>query len=200
MRKLRLDGESDEAFRQRATRAVLMARLLTEACLRNRDVQAMLADSQDPHTEAGLRQNPIVRIDYEQAYAIAGIGEGLYATRNKHWGSGPTILPLEPDDPVRGRYILYVYKENSLYNRRFEQRQRMKDLLGRKFAPLVEAAKYQRHTKQMFLESLSEEQAAAIRRLLRVAPATFWRACRGKEFLKLPSPAEQTYFDFMADD
>jgi hypothetical protein len=55
--------------------------------------------------------------------------------------SSPTsILPLEPDDPVDARRVLYLYKENSVYNRRFMQRQKMKRLLGREHRSLSEDA------------------------------------------------------------
>jgi len=40
-------------------------------------------------------------------------------------------MPLEPDDEFFAYRVTYFYRENSLYNRRFEQRQRLKELLGR---------------------------------------------------------------------
>src|SRR5438105_2315540 len=67
---------------------------------------------------------PTVRVEYEQAFAIGGIGECLAATSKKTWGAGPQILPLALDDWFYPERITYVFKENSLYNRRFEQRRR----------------------------------------------------------------------------
>lgn len=183
MLSLRLEGETDDEFRHRAERAALYAKALVEACLENVEVQEMIADPDDPHTEASLRRNPIVRIDYEQAICIATIGEGLYATRSKSWGSGPNILPLEKDDPVQGTRIIYIFKESSVYNRRFLQRRKIKDLLGKKYRKLVGEAKTR---KAIFLENLLPEHALAIRRILGVDPALFWRTCRGKTFLDLP--------------
>jgi hypothetical protein len=122
-----------------------------------------------------------------------------YATRNKSWGDGPYIRPIAPDDPVDPMYILYVFRENSRYNRRYEQRRRMKELLGRRHRSLVEKAKYKRHTKKMFLESLTAAQADAIRRIFNVEPGIFWRAARGRYTLDLPPRLVQLGFDFMED-
>ena len=161
------------------------ATILIQAALANERIRSFIADPALPYTEQSERTNPTVRIDYDQAFAIAGIGEGIYATRNKTWGDGPFILPLQPDDPVNPYRILYVYKEGSIYNRRFEQRRRLKELLGRRHRSLVEAAKYKRTTKTMFLASITGEQVSAIRRILGIDAGTFWRACRGREFLNL---------------
>jgi hypothetical protein len=46
-------------------------------------------------------------------------------------------MPLLPDEPGSPDRILYVYKPNSLYNRRFLQRRRLKELLGRSHRPLI---------------------------------------------------------------
>lgn len=97
-------------------------------------------------------------------------------------------------------FILYIYKEGSEYNRRFEQRRRMKELLGRHYRSLVEKAKYHRHTKKMFLESLTEDQTWAVRRILDVEPGTFWRAARGKTFIDFPPRAIQLLLDFDDDE
>ena len=59
--------------------------MLTNACLANRDAQALIAERREPYSESGLRRHPIVRIDFEEGFAIASIGEELAATRCKHW-------------------------------------------------------------------------------------------------------------------
>lgn len=151
-------------------------------------------------TEEGVLLNPTVRIEYEQAIAFGGIGETIYATRNKHWGDGPWIMPLKVDDMFYAERITYRYRQNSLYNRRFEQRQRMKELLGRRYRPLVEIAKYKRHTRAMFLETLTPDQARAVERRLNVDPITFWRMCRGKTFVELPPREVQLELPFGEDD
>ncbi len=182
-RELRLPGEGDADFRARVERAARYAKLLVDAALANYDIQAYIADPELPYTEEKERRCPTVRIDYDEAFAVCGIGEGLQATKSKHWGAGPRILPLRPDDPVDPVHILYVFKEGSRYNLRFEQRRKLKELLGKKYRPLVEEAK--RFTLAVFLENLTAEQAYAIRRILQIDPKTFWQASRGR-ILDLP--------------
>lgn len=151
MRTLRFDGESDDAFRARAERAGRIARVLVDACLANHAVRALIADPNLPYSEESVRRHPIVRIEFEQAFAVGGIGECLDATKNKHWGDGPYVMPLQPDDPVSPDRISYVYKEGSLYNRRFLQRRRLKELLGREHRVIIGRA--MRATKKEFVAS-----------------------------------------------
>ncbi|MFV0443011.1 MAG: hypothetical protein ACK5Q5_05535, partial [Planctomycetaceae bacterium] len=125
---LRFDGETDAEFCDRVRSRAEIARVLVEACLANLCVQASIADPGSLLTEAAVRTFPVVRIEYEQAIAIGEIGATLAATRSKHWGAGPQVLPLQPDDRFFERHITYIYRENSLYNRRYLQRQRMKQL------------------------------------------------------------------------
>jgi hypothetical protein len=187
---VRLPDESDAAFRNRAERSGEIARLLITACLQNRKVRELIAGGS--LTELSVRRSPIVRVEFDQAIAIGGIGETLDATRSKHWGDGPWIMPLEPDDDFFPERITYLYRSNSLYNRRFEQRQRLKQLLG-KNRKLVGEAKY--FTKSLFLKKLTRDQAAAIRRCLNVEPGDFWRAVNGK-FLNLPKRSIRREFEF----
>ncbi len=188
---MRFPDESDEAFRERATRTAEIGRVLVDACLRNKQVQELLA--QGFLTVRGLKGCPIVRIDFEQAYAIGHPGETLHATRNKRWGDGPYVLPLEPDDRFLNGFITYFYKPESVYNRRFNQRVRLKELLG-KNRKVVGNAKY--WTKEMFLKHLTQEQTSAIRRCIGVEPGVFWRAAKGKIFLELPPREVQKEFPF----
>lgn len=184
-RRLRLDDETDEQFRRRVERMARIARLLVDAALANECVQALIADPDLPYwTEVSVRRSPPVRVRYEEATAIGDIGTCLAATRHKHWGQGPYIVPLAPDDPVDAQRILYVYHAASRYNRRFMQRQRLKELLGRQYRPLVEAA--MRSTKGVFLARLDKDQVRVIRRVFAIEPGQFWRAVRGKVFLSLP--------------
>ncbi len=181
LRTLRLLDETDSEFCQRAERAGQHAWILVDACLSNECVQEYAADSELPFlTIDDFQNHPIVRIEYEQAIAIGGIGETLRATRSKHWGEGPSILPLQQDDWFYPERITYIYRPNSLYNQRFEQRKRMKELLGKKHRPLVETAK--RSTKKIFLQFLTQEQAKAIQRILDIEPGIFWRMAKGRTF------------------
>lgn len=79
--------------------------------------------------------------------------------------------------------VTYLYRANSVYNRRFEQRRRLKELLG-PWRPLVETAK--RRTKTLIIDGLTKEERDVIRRILSVPLGRFWRACHGREFLSLP--------------
>jgi hypothetical protein len=186
MRELRIPGESDIEFRTRAERAAHYARILADAALANHFVRQFIADPTVPHTEESERCNPTVRVEYEQAIAIGRIGECLRSTRSKCWGDGPHVMPLESDDPVDPFRILYLYKEGSVYNRRFEQRRRMRELLGKGYRSLVTAAKYKHTTKAMFMAGLSDDQVQAISRILGIEPGDFWRAARGRVLLRLP--------------
>lgn len=192
---LRFSGESDSEFRTRARRAARIARVLVEACIRNECVQTYLADVELPFfTEPSIRQAPIVRIEYEQAIANGDIGSTLAATRSKHWGPGPQILPLKPGDWFYPTRVTYEYRPSSLYNQRFEQRMRLKELLGKRWRRLVGEGKF--HTKKIFLEHLTERQAQAIRNCIGVEPGEFWRACQGKSMLALPGRERQRSFPF----
>ena len=175
-----------------------MARLLVDACLANRCMQEIIADPESPYTLESVKTCPTVRIEYEQAIAIGGIGETLRATQNKYWGDGPSVLPLQPDDEFFADRITYIYRENSAYNRRFKQRMRLKQLLGKKHRKIVGEAKW--HTKKIFLQYLTDEQAHAIRKILNVEPGIFWRAVKGRIFLALPKRAEQLEFVFPEDE
>lgn len=193
--ELRFPGESDDDFRDRAERVGVIARLLVEACLANECMQQYIADDTLPcMTEDSVRRSPTVRVEYEQAIAIGDIGSTLSATKNKHWGHGPQILPLESADWFYPDRVTYCYRENSLYNRRFEQRRRLKELLGRRWRPLVEDAK--RFTKTIFLRDLTNAEARAIQRILEMEPGEFWRIATGKKLVELPPRLVQREFNF----
>lgn len=184
VQSLRFPDESDGEFRARAEREGRIARLLVEGCRGNRLVQKLIAEGM--WTSERVRRNPTVCVEFEQAIAIGGIGETVAATQSKYWGAGPWIMPLAPDDEFFPERITYFYRENSLYNRRFEQRRRLKELLGQRHRGLVGHAQHRLITKSIFLRDLTQEQTRAIERLLNIAPTDFWRACRGKQFLSLP--------------
>ena len=189
---LRFPNESDDAFLARASHIGIIAKCLVEACFKNHLVERLLAEGR--LAEESIRKNPTVRVEFEQAIAIGGVGETLNATRNKHWGDGPWIMPLEPDDEFFTDRITYLYRPNSVYNRRFEQRNRLKQLLGKNHRKLVSDAKY--FTKEIFLKRLTKRQTQAIQQILGTSPEVFWRAAQGKIFLTLPSREIQREFDF----
>ncbi len=80
----RFPHESDQDFRRRAERTARYARILVDAALANRFVRQFIGDPSLPHTEESERCNPTVRVEYEQAIAIGGLGECLQSTRSKH--------------------------------------------------------------------------------------------------------------------
>lgn len=184
---LRFPDETDAAFLARVIRTARVASVLVASCLANHEVQAALQTGE--LKERDLRSCPIVRVDWEQAIGIGRAGEVLSACKNKNWGDGPYILPLEPNDQVGGCRIGYVYKPSSLYNMRFEQRNRLKQMLGKQFRKLVGTAKY--HTKTIFMQYLTIDEANAIRRRIHVEPGIFWRAAKGKVLLDLPKRDRQ---------
>jgi hypothetical protein len=147
-RTLRLPEETDDAFRARAERTARIAGELIDACLRNRCMREFIADPALPHSDASVRLAPTVRVEYEQAVVIGDLGSCLSATKSKHWGPGPWVLPLHEDDVFDPLRVTYFYRKNSVYNRRFEQRMRLKELLGRRWRPLVGRAK--KRTKTSF--------------------------------------------------
>jgi hypothetical protein len=195
---LRFPDESEGDFRRRAERALWVAKLLVDACLKNRCMQQYIADPALPYTAESVRVSPTVRVEFEQAIAIGDLGSCLSATASKRWGDGPWLMPLQSDDEFFPDRVTYIYRPNSLYNRRFEQRRRLKELLGKRLRPLVETAK--RRTKTLFIDHLAAEEARAIRRILGVDPGKFWRACVGREFLDLPPRLVQQEFDFDKQD
>jgi hypothetical protein len=191
---LRFYGESDADFRGRAERAAQIAEVLIHESFRNTCMRAYIKDQSLPqYTVESVLRNPTVRVEYEQAIAIGGIGECLAATASKNWGEGPSVLPLEVDDWFYADRITYLFRSNSLYNRRFHQRRRMKKLLG-VHQPLVGEAKSS--TKELFLKHLTNEQIKAIQRVFHVGPGEFWRAAKGRTFLTLPPEFIQTDLEF----
>lgn len=182
-------------FLARVERVGRMARVLVAACFQNRCMQNYLDDpALQMFTNDSIRHNPTVRVEYEQAIAIGGVGECLAATKGKSWGRGPWVLPLEPNDWFFCDRITYVFKEKSVYNRRSEQRRRMKQLLAKDHRPLVQKAKSS--TKGEFLARLTTDQTKVIRRVFRVGPGEFWRAAIGKAYLDLPPEFVQRELDF----
>jgi hypothetical protein len=159
---------------------------------------ADIADPSSLCTEETVRKSPPVRVEYEQAVVIGDIGSCLSSVRGKNWGEGPWIAPLERDDPVHPQRVLYLYRANSVYNRRFVQRQELKRLLGREHRPLV--TKANRKTQRDFIAELSEAQVRAIRRRFRIGPKEFWRAVRGRAFLELPAREQQRELEFHEPD
>lgn len=189
-RTLRFQGETDAQFRLRVERAGRVARVLVDACLANVWVQDLIADDElDFYTVDSFRRDPVVRIDYDEAFAIATIGEGLAMTKSKARGDGPRILPLKPNHYVDDMFIGYVYKPASRYNRRFEQGPQLKRMLGRDYRRLVDQTK--KFTKTIFLRDLTSAEAQVIRNRINVKPGVFWRAAKGRVYLDLPKPPVQ---------
>lgn len=158
----------------------------------HRDIQHYVAHPEWARvwTVQGVTRHPTIRLVFQYATVIGGLGESLAAARHKHFGPLFGIEPLRPDDPVHPTRILFIYKATYPYNRRVEQRRALKRLLGKEHRSLVTSAA--RSTKHLFLTHyLTEAGAQAIRRRLKMEPGRFWRVAKGKEFLDLPSPPRQ---------
>jgi len=117
-------------------------------------------------TEESIRQEPPVRLRFEEASAHGLIGECLCAVQSKSWGPLVGVEPIEPDFPFDGGRIQYRFHESSRYNRRFLQRQYLKRRLGKGLRKLVGVAMGE--TQAMFLKHLSAGDEAAIRARLRI--------------------------------
>jgi hypothetical protein len=162
---------------------------LAEAALANEAVRGLLADFPRIYTEAGLRQSPIVRAEFEHATVIGHPGEALAIGLRKNWGAFRGFRPLRVDDPVDPFYVLYLFKDSSPYNRRVTQRKAMKRRLPKDLRRWVNEA--YRRPRRDFLARLPEDAAVAIRRSLGLDPVAFWRAARGTLDLGLPAPPVQ---------
>ena len=194
---LRLVGETDSQFSARAERVARIACVLIDAALANRFVQGFISDSSLPYTTSSVRNSPPLRLEYEHATAIGELGTCLRVTKHKTWGAGPYVMPLRPEDPFDPFRVLYVHKPSSVHRRRYEQRCRLKQLLGADYRSLVTAA--QRTGKRQFLQQLTPEQAIAIRRRLQISPDDFWQAACGKRFLSFPPQLLQLCLPFAAE-
>jgi hypothetical protein len=171
---------------------------LALAALANAVVRGLLADSPRIYSEAGLRQSPIVRAEFEHATVIGHPGEALAIGLGKHWGGFRGFRPLRPDDPVDPFYVLFVLRESNPYQRRVTQRKAMKRRLPKSLRRWVNEA--YRRPRRDFLAKLPEDAAAAIRRSLGLDPVGFWRAARGTLDLGLPAPPVQLLLFADADD
>jgi hypothetical protein len=164
------------------------------ACLANEHISRHLADRRTGWSRPSLEASPIVRVEFEQALVLGRLGESLCAARHKAWGVLLGARPLEARDPVHPSRIVYAFKAAAPYQRRFEQRLRLRPMLGKEYAPLVPRA--MGSGKAEFLASLSEDEAARVRARTGLEPGRFWHAAKGRELIRWPeSPRQLTLFD-----
>lgn len=209
------DGSNYEPItKEHLERLAQIGRVLIDAALKNKWVQRYMSDPNESFawTIDGIRSHPPVRAEWEEAYVIAGLGESLALGMRKNWGQFIGIVPIEPDDFLYPRNVTYGFKENSRYNRRFEQRIKMKIRLPREFRFLVSLAK--KLTKREFLALLDGDKltpkgsspgksgsTAAIWRCLAITAGEFWRAAKGTIDLQIPDPPIQgSLFDEFDED
>jgi len=76
-------------------------------------VRAYIEDPSIPHIAESVTRNPTVRVEYQQAIAIGGIGECLAATKGKQWGEGPWVMPLDADDWFYADRITYTIRSTA---------------------------------------------------------------------------------------
>ena len=127
------------------------------------------------------------------------MGSALAVTKSKKWGDGPQIMPLNTDDWFYPEQVTYIYQPHSRYQRRYEQRMRMKEILGKRWRKLVGSAKW--HNQETFLRILKPEERRAIWRCLNVGPKLFWRAAQGRAFIPLkPREVQREFHWHLADE
>src|SRR4051794_3507430 len=104
------------------------------ACLANENVRFYLGDRSPGWSESSLESSPIVRVEFEHAFVLGRLGESLCAARHKGWGEFLGVRPLEARDPVHPLRVAYAFKEAAPYQRRFDQRRRLRRMLGKEYA------------------------------------------------------------------
>jgi hypothetical protein len=150
-------------------------------------------------TEESIRQEPPIRLRFEEASAYGLLGECICAVQSKSWGPFVGVEPIEPNFPFDGGRIQYRFHECSRYNRRFEQRQYLKKRLGKGLRKLVGMA--MARTQALFLKHLSAGDEAAIRAQLQLSAKEFWRVVKGRRFIERePVWVHLSLFDMMEDD
>ena len=170
-------------------RATAVRPELAEAALANEAVRDLIARHPGLYTEAGIRNSPIVRAEFEHATVIGHPGESVAIGLGKNWGGFRGFRSLRPEDPVDPFFVLYVFKSSSPYNRRVLQRKSLKRRLPKAYRRWVNEA--YRSSRRDFLARLPEDAVAAIRRSLSLDPIAFWRAASGTLDLGLAAPAVQ---------
>jgi hypothetical protein len=175
------------SVRQHFTRCV-------EACLENECVKSYLADGRTGWCRESLQVGPVVRVEFEHALVLGQLSESFSIARQKAWGEFLGVRPLDPRDPIDPVRVVFVFKDSATYQKRFEQRVRLRRKLGKDYAPLVLRAL--RSGKGEFLAGLTEDESARIRARTELEPGRFWRAAKGREFITWPEPLRQlTLFD-----
>jgi hypothetical protein len=137
-----------------------VARALVAGALGNHWVREYFEAYPAVWTEAGQRRSPTVRVEFEHAIVIGHTGEGLAAGKNKAWGPVLGVFPLEVNDPVDPYRLLYLFRDSSPYQKRFEQRRYMRERLGPGFSRLVTRAF--RSTLFRFLPTLTAADVVTV--------------------------------------
>jgi hypothetical protein len=164
------------------------------ACLINEHVSGHLADRRPGWSRTSLEASPIVRVEFQHAFVLGRLGESLCAARHKAWGDFLGVRPLEARDPVHPSRLAYAFEATAPYQRRFEQRRRLRRMLGKEYSHLVPRAMGAK--KAEFLAGLSEHEAARVRARTDLGPGRFWRVVKGREFIAWPKSLRQlTLFD-----
>ncbi len=163
-------------------------------CLDNEYVSGYLTNRRPGWSRTSLEASPIVWVEFQHAVVLGRLGESLCAARHKAWGEFLGVRPLETRDPVHPSRVAYAFKATAPYQRRFEQRRRLRRMLGKEYSKLVPRAMGAK--KAEFLAALSEHEAVRVRARTGLGPGRFWRVVKGREFVAWPeSPRQLTLFD-----
>ncbi len=150
---------------------------LVSAAIRNRAISEFQNDVEVCHlwTEASIRSNPPLRVEFDHATVFGRINEAGDIAKSKDWGTILAIRPLQEDDALYPRNISYRLKETSKLRLRWEVRDTFKAMLGKRRCLVNEAM---RSNKASFLADLSIVDAQNLRSCLDLTPDTFWRMVR----------------------
>jgi len=157
------------------------------AALENRTVRLLLAAGLV--TEAEIRHNPPVRLEFVECHLFAGAGDVVSVATGKRFGALVGIFPLAATDPVDRWRVQLRYTDASPYNRRVEGRKALKRALGRGFSRLVGLA--YRGSLKAFRAALTAADVDAIARHVGTDPRGFWRMATGADPVRLPDRPQQ---------
>ena len=129
-----------------------------EACLANECIKSYLADGRTGWCLESLQIYPVVQVEFEHAFVLGQVGESLSIARQNVWGDFLGVRPLHPHYPIDPLRVMFAFKDSAAYQKRFEQRGRLRRMLRKHYAPFVLRAL--RSGKGEFLSGLTEDATA----------------------------------------
>ena len=149
-----------------------------DGALANDDVQTNAELWPEIWSEETIRGSPPRCWEFEHVLAFGGFDVLGWAKGKSGWGRLLWVAPLRPDDPQDPEFLCCTHKVTSPYMVRRNQRDWMKQRIGRRWRSLVTYAFG--HTKREFLAKLAELEGqtklarAALMPKVRPDMATDW--------------------------